>query len=138
MSTEHPDNTDPTENAEMPQIDIDLDKVLRKIGEEDTADKTQSEIRVLNDPNLGARVYEQIGEKLEEAVRTKNRLTIRIPIYVIGITPGFLERMFSTSLAKINSSDEFRRVFHISASIEVSVQVVRAIEALLLERSQAT
>jgi len=113
---------------------IDLDEILREIANEDEKLGKQVDTRILNSSSLGARVHEKIRDKLEEALRENTRLRIRIPSDVIGITPDFLEAMFSNSLDDIKSVENFRWIFNVSADIDVKVQIMRAIQALLLER----
>jgi len=133
-----PDRTadaDASQDTEMPQIN--LDNILREISQTDESNGFPVEIRVLNDPDLGSKVHARIGAQLARASDTKEQLSIRIPADVIGISPKFLEKMFEGSLDKIESLEAFRKIFRISASIEVSVQVFRAIEALILNRRKA-
>jgi hypothetical protein len=132
MASENADDINPPEDAEMTQID--LDEILGQIVEEDEKLGKKLDIRILNNSSLGARVHEKIRGKLEEALREDTRSRIRIPRDVIGITPDFLEAMFSDSLDDIKSVEDFRRVFNVSANIDVKVQIMRAIQALLLER----
>jgi hypothetical protein len=135
MASENADDINPPEGAEMIDIDkIDLDKILWEIAKEDEKLGKQVDIRILNSSSLGARVHEKIRDKLEKALKEDTRLRIRIPTDVIGITPDFLEAMFSNSLDDIKSVEDFRRIFNVSADIDVKVQIMRAIQALLLER----
>jgi hypothetical protein len=122
--------TDDAKDPEMPLIN--LGSILNQIAVPGDAD-----LRILNDPILGLKVHEKIGEQLDYAARSNEQLTLRIPADVIGITPSFLDKVFGDTLNQISSSEEFRKIYHIDASIVVSVQIVRAIEALLLERQKA-
>ena len=132
MAGENVDDINPPEDAEMTQID--LDEILGQVVQEDEKLGKKLDIRILNSSSLGARVHEKIRSKIEGALREDTRLRIRIPRDVIGITPDFLEAMFSHSLDDIKSVEDFRRVFNVSANIDVKVQIMRAIQALLLER----
>lgn len=120
------------EDEEMAQI-INLADVLRAIRERNPQE-SDGDFRVLNTSELGSEVNARIGQTLLDSARSKEQITIRMPSELVAITPTFLETMFGESIKEIRSPEEFRRVFHIAASIEVSVQVVRAVEAILMAR----
>jgi hypothetical protein len=120
------------EDEEMAQI-INLADVLRAIRERNPQE-SDGDFWVLNTSELGSEVNARIGQTLLDSARSKEQITIRMPSELVAITPTFLEAMFGESIKEIRSPEEFRRVFHIAASIEVSVQVVRAVEAILMAR----
>lgn len=119
------------EGDEMAQVN--LAAALREIQEQNIQVMNGS-LLVLDTHELGSEVNSRIGKTLIEAAQSKKQITIRMPTELVGITPSFLKAMFGKSLNEIKSPEEFRRVFHIDASIEVSVQIVRALEAILMAR----